>query len=107
MKNEKFTHRFNLLIKEMDVRQVDICNSTGISKDKINKYMKGKMVPGNIPLYKLAKYFNVDSLYLLGIKDEKETSNNYILEEIKMKLEKMNDDQLADVNKFIDTFILK
>lgn len=107
MKNEKFTQRFNDLINEKGLRQIEISKATGLRKDLINKYVKGKMIPGNIPLYKLAKFLNVSPLYLLGISDKKESEVNYLYEDIVKKLKNMNDSELTQVNKFIDTFILK
>lgn len=106
MKNKKFTQRFNDLINEKELRQIEISKATGIRKDLINRYVKGLIVPSTIQLYKIAKFLNVNPLYLLGLTDNKDSEFNYLLKDTISKLEKMSDSQLNDVNKFIDTFIL-
>lgn len=47
-------NRISRRIKELDMRQLDICNKTGLSTTALSQYCTGKRVPDTVSLYKIA-----------------------------------------------------
>ncbi len=65
-----FKNRFNEVIKEQKIKQIDIANALNISKQCINDYTTGKTRPSIETLYALCKFLDVSADYLLGLSDE-------------------------------------
>lgn len=95
------------LVEAMDykgLRQVKISEETGISSSLLNKYVKGISKPESIKLGILAKSLGVSPVWLIGYDvsmNQKSESN------LMKKIERLSPSQLDDVERFIDTFILK
>ncbi len=57
--------RIRDLREDMDLRQSDLANATGIDQRTISNYETGKTAPDAYALLKLADFFNVSVDYLL------------------------------------------
>lgn len=57
--------RIKFLMNLNDMKQIDICKVTGISKNAISNYISGNRIPDTVSLYKLAEYFSVSMEWLL------------------------------------------
>lgn len=49
-----------------NMKQVDLCEKTGISKSKISQYVRGDHAPKLDAVYKLAKALSVEEAWLMG-----------------------------------------
>lgn len=77
--------RLKDLRERKGVKQIDVAIAVGISDTMISSYEKDKKKPGRETLTKLAKYFSVETDYILGTgeldeKDKKDIARS--LEEI-------------------------
>lgn len=55
------------LREDMDLRQSDVANATGIDRKTISNYETGKTNPDSFAIIKLAEFFGVSTDYLLGV----------------------------------------
>ncbi|MBQ2743311.1 MAG: helix-turn-helix transcriptional regulator [Oscillospiraceae bacterium] len=74
-----FRNRIRDLREDMDLRQVDVANATGIDQKTLSNYETGKTNPDSTSLIKLANFFGVSIDYLVGyssinIKNNKDLS---------------------------------
>lgn len=60
------TNRIKDLREDMDLRQSDLAEKTGIDQRTISNYETGKTLPDAYALIRLADFFNVSIDYLLG-----------------------------------------
>ena len=60
------TNRIKDLREDMDLRQSDLAEKTGIDQRTISNYETGKTLPDAYALIRLADFFNVSVDYLLG-----------------------------------------
>lgn len=89
-------NRIRDLREDMDLRQIDVSNATGIDQKTLSNYETGKTNPDSYSIIKLADFFSVTTDYLLGysnfnIKNEKDIKEQLkkiecILNDIKIKL---------------------
>ena len=73
-------NRIRDLREDMDLRQIDVANATGIDQKTLSNYETGKTNPDSYSLIKLADFFQVSIDYLLGysrlnIKSDKDIVN--------------------------------
>ena len=62
-----FYERLKLLLQNNpQIKQNDIINATKISKSSISKYLSGQAVPLTENLIKIANFFSVSPIWLLG-----------------------------------------
>ena len=61
--------RIKQLRIEKNVTLIQLAKDTNISKSALNNYELGLQIPSAQVIVVLAKYFNVSSDYLLGLKD--------------------------------------
>lgn len=59
-------NRIRDLREDMDLRQIDVANATGIDQKTLSNYETGKTNPDSFAIIKLADFFNVSADYLLG-----------------------------------------
>ncbi len=62
-----FTKRFNEVLKNSNISQVDLARACNISKQNITNYKRGITVPSIETLYLICKTLDVTSDYLLGL----------------------------------------
>lgn len=77
-------NRIRDLREDMDLRQIDLANATGIDQKTISNYETGKTNPDSFAIIKLADFFNVSADYLIGrnYSDKSDNSNKNILRKI-------------------------
>lgn len=62
-------NRISRRIKELDMRQLDVCNKTGLSTTALSQYCTGKRVPDTVSLYKIATALGVSMEWVLTGED--------------------------------------
>ena len=70
-------------MEEKKIRQVDLCNKTGINKGLMNSYINGVCKPKHEKLKKLSEALDVSEAWLMGYDIEdaiRKETNNTILE---------------------------
>lgn len=65
-------NRIRDLREDMDLRQIDVANATGIDQKTLSNYETGKTNPDSYAIIKLADFFNVSADYLIGRDNEKD-----------------------------------
>ncbi len=59
-------NRIRDLREDMDLRQIDVSDATGIDQKTLSNYETGKTNPDSAALIKLADFFGVSIDYLVG-----------------------------------------
>lgn len=77
-----FVNRIRALREDMDLRQIDVANATGIDQKTLSNYETGKTNPDSYAIIKLADFFGVSSDYLLGRDDKTKVSVEKLLKRI-------------------------
>lgn len=65
----RFKDRFNELIEEKQVKQVQLQKELHLSKNQVHYWIKGKAEPSIDDLINIANYFNVCIDYIVGRQD--------------------------------------
>lgn len=84
-------NRIKDLREDMDLRQIDVANATGIDQKTLSNYETGKTNPDSYALIRLADFFNVSIDYLVGRVDTNILSKNNIADEITKIQKKLED----------------
>lgn len=66
MRKATFAERLHDIIRERDIRQVELCKMTSIGKSAMSQYLKGSFTPKQENLYKLASALDVSEAWLMG-----------------------------------------
>lgn len=66
MGKSTFAKRLNAIIKEQNIRQIDLCKKTGIGKSAMSQYLRGSFAPKQQKLCELAAALNVSEAWLMG-----------------------------------------
>ncbi|MBQ7295856.1 MAG: helix-turn-helix transcriptional regulator [Clostridia bacterium] len=69
-------NRIRDLREDMDLRQIDLANATGIDQKTISNYETGKTNPDSFAIIKLADFFDVSADYLIGRNYNTATDNS-------------------------------
>lgn len=77
-------NRIKDLREDMNLRQIDVANRTGIDQRTLSNYETGKTNPDSYAIIKLAEFFNVTCDYLLGVTDVKHTGKESACAEIEI-----------------------
>lgn len=67
-------NRLRQLREDMDLRQIDVANATGIDQKTLSNYETGKTNPDSYSLIKLADFYHTSIDYLVG-RTEHEANN--------------------------------
>ena len=100
---EAFAQRLIELREDKNVTQHVLADDLGITRQSLSLYEKADRAINIELLYKIAKYFNVSTDYLLGL-DENPTTNPDI--KIACKCTGLSEDAIKKLND-IDNFILR
>lgn len=65
----EFVRRFNEVLNNSDISQVELAKKCNISKQNITNYKRGLTVPSIETLYFICKALDISSDYLLGLSD--------------------------------------
>ena len=82
---DNYKNRIRDLREDMDLRQIDVANSTGIDQKTLSNYETGKTNPDSVALIKLANFFGVSIDYLVGYSSISIKNNR----DISLRLEKI------------------
>ncbi len=85
------------LREDMDLRQIDVANATGIDQKTLSNYETGKTNPDSYAIIKLADFFGVSADYLLGISNSNILTNNDVVN----KLEQI-ENEIRDLKKILN-----
>ncbi|MBP3782521.1 MAG: helix-turn-helix domain-containing protein [Butyrivibrio sp.] len=66
MKKSNTSARLKEIIALKNVKQIDIIESTGITKGALSSYISGRYEPKQDKIYILAKYFDISPAWLMG-----------------------------------------
>lgn len=66
MKKTTFSKRLRAIIEEKNLRQIDLCQKTGIGKSAMSQYLRGSFEPKQQNLHALAEALNVSEAWLMG-----------------------------------------
>lgn len=119
MENYKRENRIEEALDLRNMKQVDLCEKTGIKKASINGWIKQRYQPKQEPLYKMAKALDVSEMWLAGydvpmdrVKPDyklkigsKETivgASKY--DDLIERLRKLDDDQLKIIENLLSQF---
>ena len=61
------SERLKQAISEANIKQVELCERTGISKGALSSYIKGRYDPKQNNIYALATVLNVHPAWLMGL----------------------------------------
>ena len=64
--NDTFSNRLQKAMDIRNMKQVEICEKTGISSSLINKYLKGKALARQDKIYILSKVLDINEAWLMG-----------------------------------------
>ena len=84
-------NRIKDLREDMDLRQIDVANATGIDQKTLSNYETGKTNPDSVSLIKLSDFFHVSIDYLVGRVDTNILSKQDISHEITAIQNKLED----------------
>lgn len=90
-------NRIRDLREDMDLRQVDVTEATGIDQKTLSNYENGKTQPDARALIALADFFHVSIDYLVGRTDMPSLDAQSISDEllkVQMQLEKIKSELL-------------
>lgn len=88
-------NRIRDLREDMDLRQIDVAEATGIDQKTLSNYETGKTQPDAKALIALADFFHVSIDYLLGRAELPSLNAKLIVDEIskaQMQLERIKKD---------------
>lgn len=71
--------RFEMLLKQKGVLVVDVCRATGISQQTMSTWKKRRGGISAANAAKIAEYFGVSVLYLMGETDDPAPSTEYYI----------------------------
>lgn len=88
-------NRIRDLREDMDLRQSDLAQATGIDQRTISNYETGKTAPDAYALIKLADFFNVSIDYLVG-----RTKHDLSTDDKRMNLIQKRQKELEELKKY-------
>ena len=86
-------NRIRDLREDLDLRQIDVANATGIDQKTLSNYETGKTNPDSYAISKLCDFFEVSADYLIGRSDVKNTKIQ--------KIEKQISDIQTELNQIL------
>lgn len=89
-------NRIRDLREDMDLRQIDVAQKTGIDQKTLSNYETGKTTPDSYSIIKLAEFFQVTTDYLIGYSN----SNLKTSEDVIKKLEKI-EAEIKEIKRFL------
>ena len=110
--NDEFSNRLQTAMSLRNMKQVELCEKTGISSSLINKYLKGKALARQDKLYILAKVLDVNEAWLMGfdadIKRMPDKSRKFRDNTLKttfhneIDIEGLDEENIKEINRFVE-----
>lgn len=69
--------RLSTRMDELNLKQIDVCRMTGISKNAISNYVNNNRIPDTTSIYKLSKVLKVSIEWILGDWENLKPQNNF------------------------------
>ncbi|MBR0278265.1 MAG: helix-turn-helix transcriptional regulator [Clostridia bacterium] len=91
-----YKNRIRSLREDMDLRQIDVANATGIDQKTLSNYETAKTNPDSYSIIKLAEFFNVTTDYILGYANFNIKSKADIINKLS-EIEK----EITDIKRFL------
>lgn len=66
MEKTAFANRLRFILEEKNMRQIDLCQKTGIGKSAMSQYLRGSFEPKQQNLHALAEVLGVSEAWLMG-----------------------------------------
>ena len=89
-------NRLRQLREEMELRQIDVSNATGIDQKTLSNYETGKTNPDSYSLIRLADFYHTSIDYILGRSPLPDGTSNEIL----LRLNNVQK-EIAEIKKLI------
>lgn len=93
-----YLNRIKELREDMDMRQIDVSEKTGIDQRTLSNYETGKTSPDSFAIITLANLFGVSTDYLLGVSDTRIATTKEILQRVE-KLQNELDELIDTIKK--------
>lgn len=113
MAQATFQQRLKELLEEKGLTQSALSKLSGVSTSNITRYLKGEYKAKQDYIYLLARALNVSPVYLMGLSDNREaitvpatSKEKDTFDKLINKISLLNENQMKNVIRFIDTFIL-
>lgn len=90
-------NRIRALREDLDLRQIDVAEATGIDQKTLSNYETGKTNPDSYSIIKLAEFFQVTTDFLLGYSISNIKTNN----DIKNKLNNI-EKELNEIKRLLN-----
>lgn len=90
-------NRIRDLREDLDLRQIDVANATGIDQKTLSNYETGKTNPDSYSIIKLADFFKVTTDYLLGYSDY-DMKDDHDIKKILDNIEK----EIMEIRRFLN-----
>lgn len=113
MDKYKRENRIREALELRNMRQVELCELTGIKKSSINGWIKQSWQPKQDALFKMAQVLNVSEMWLAGYDVPIERSvkqnidiiyNDTRVKELIISLSKLNSDQITTIETLVNQF---
>lgn len=89
-------NRIRDLREDMDLRQIDVSEATGIDQKTLSNYETGKTNPDSYSIIRLAEFFGVTTDYLIGYSNSNLQTNRDVIK----KLEEM-EQQIKELKRLL------
>ena len=91
-----YKNRIRDLREDLDLRQIDVADATGIDQKTLSNYETGKTNPDSSSIIKLAEFFKVTTDYLLGYSSSDMRTNKDVIEKLD-SIEK----EIGEIKRFL------
>lgn len=85
------SERLKEIISIRNVKQAEIVEHTGINKGALSCYISGKYLPKQDNVFKLARFFQVNPAWLMGLDVPMETNAQKASRELSKQLQSLSD----------------
>lgn len=75
-------NRLRQLREDLDLRQIDVANETGIDQKTLSNYETGKTNPDSYSLIKLADFYHTSIDYIVGRTDSESDNKDEIIKQL-------------------------
>lgn len=73
----EFQKRFKDFLEKRKIEPTEIATALNLSQKKIESFLSGKTQPSGKVLFRICKYLNVSSDYLIGLSDSTKFKNRW------------------------------
>lgn len=89
--SEQTAFRLRKRLNELDMKQQQLADASGVSKNSISQYLSGRVIPSNISAGKMAKILGCSPVWLMGFPVSQ--NGEVMFSDENMKEELLTDDE--------------